>query len=427
MNSRIKKEVGPKVCGTFLDFYEGDPTNKFGDEIAKSVMNQAVDRTILAGKSIILFRAAIKSPRTLDPYERRLCNFLSYAKMSCDQFVSLAKRNPAKAERMLIEYSIKDKEKLYEKDPQKKLAACTIVNRLKPVKLLLDVNDAEKIKRKKIKRFLPTPRRFALDRAPTMEEIRRIYNVCDLRGKAMLLLLLSSGIREGALEGLYVRHVQPVERNGTVVAARLVVYQGEPEEYMAFLNPEAYAVIQEYLSYRKRSGESMGPESPLIRDKFEPGTRRSRIVDGVGVDRPQRCTPQMVRHYFNRLFTDHGFRTVKRKRHEFSIHGFRKWFKTRAEQAMKPINVELLMGHSVGLSDSYYRPTEKELLDDYLRAVPFLTISEAEEVKLQMTEREKTLEQKLAQMESRLTSLLPLALAAAQGLQTQAVPDPVRT
>jgi hypothetical protein len=47
-----------------------------------------------------------------------------------------------------------------------------------------------------------------------------------------------------------------------------------------------------------------------------------------------------------------------------------------AEQSgMKPINVEILMGHSVGISDSYYRPTEQSLREDYLKAVDKLTIS----------------------------------------------------
>ena len=41
---------------------------------------------------------------------------------------------------------------------------------------------------------------------------------------------------------------------------------------------------------------------------------------------------------------------------------------------MKPINVETLMGHSTGISDSYYRPTENDLLDDYLKIVDHLTI-----------------------------------------------------
>jgi hypothetical protein len=42
---------------------------------------------------------------------------------------------------------------------------------------------------------------------------------------------------------------------------------------------------------------------------------------------------------------------------------------------MKSINIEIPMGHSAGISDSYYRATEDELLEDYLKAVDFLTIS----------------------------------------------------
>ena len=69
---------------------------------------------------------------------------------------------------------------------------------------------------------------------------------------------------------------------------------------------------------------------------------------------------------------------IKRNRYEFQTnHGFRKWFKTRCEIAgMKSINIEKLMGHSVGISDSYYRATESELLEDYLKAIDFLTINE---------------------------------------------------
>ena len=41
---------------------------------------------------------------------------------------------------------------------------------------------------------------------------------------------------------------------------------------------------------------------------------------------------------------------------------------------MKPINVELTMGHDIGVSASYYKPTEHEILKDYLKAVDILTI-----------------------------------------------------
>ena len=63
------------------------------------------------------------------------------------------------------------------------------------------------------------------------------------------------------------------------------------------------------------------------------------------------------------------------KRHEWkAAHGFRKFYKSRAEQVMKPINVELTMGNDIGVSASYYKPTEHEMLEDYLKAVDILTI-----------------------------------------------------
>ena len=42
---------------------------------------------------------------------------------------------------------------------------------------------------------------------------------------------------------------------------------------------------------------------------------------------------------------------------------------------MRPANVEITMGHDIGVSSSYYKPTEKEVLEDYLKAVSTLSIS----------------------------------------------------
>lgn len=64
------------------------------------------------------------------------------------------------------------------------------------------------------------------------------------------------------------------------------------------------------------------------------------------------------------------------KRHEWkAAHGYRKFYKTHAEQVMKPINVEATMGHDLGISQSYWKPTEREVLEDYLKAVDLLTIN----------------------------------------------------
>ena len=42
---------------------------------------------------------------------------------------------------------------------------------------------------------------------------------------------------------------------------------------------------------------------------------------------------------------------------------------------MKPINVEITMGHDIGVSASYYKPTEQDVLEDYLKAIDLLTLN----------------------------------------------------
>jgi hypothetical protein len=66
------------------------------------------------------------------------------------------------------------------------------------------------------------------------------------------------------------------------------------------------------------------------------------------------------------------------KRHPYQAnHSLWKLFKTRCEiLGMKPINGEKLMNHSVGISDSYFRATEIELLEDYLKVVGLLLVND---------------------------------------------------
>jgi hypothetical protein len=42
---------------------------------------------------------------------------------------------------------------------------------------------------------------------------------------------------------------------------------------------------------------------------------------------------------------------------------------------MKSINIEPLIAHSTGVSDSHYSPSEHDLLEDYLKVADLLTIS----------------------------------------------------
>ena len=72
---------------------------------------------------------------------------------------------------------------------------------------------------------------------------------------------------------------------------------------------------------------------------------------------------------------DSPYSSTREKHHEWKgAHGYRKFYKSRAEQVMKPANVEVTMGHDLGTSESYWKPTEREVMEDYLKVVLYMII-----------------------------------------------------
>ena len=94
---------------------------------------------------------------------------------------------------------------------------------------------------------------------------------------------------------------------------------------------------------------------------------------------PKKLKSSAIKRLIERALWEQGIRHTLApgtKHHEWkAAHGFRKFYKSRTEQVMRPINVEITMGHDIGVSASYYKPTEREVLEDYLKAVDLLTIN----------------------------------------------------
>lgn len=66
--------------------------------------------------------------------------------------------------------------------------------------------------------------------------------------------MASSGIRLGAWDFLLWEHVTPITRDGRLVAAKIVVYAGDQEQYLSFLTPEAFSELQKWMNFRNNSG-----------------------------------------------------------------------------------------------------------------------------------------------------------------------------
>ena len=166
------------------------------------------------------------------------------------------------------------------------------------------------------------------------------------------------------------------------------------EEYYSFVTPETYHVLKEWMEFRASYGERIDGNSWLMRDIWQTTNIDYGAKLGLATY-PKKLKSSGIKRILERALWEQGIRKPLKpgeRRHEWkAAHGFRKFYKSHAEQVMRPINVEITMGHNIGISSSYYRPQEKEVLNDYLNAVELLSINDDE----------KKLQSKVSEIEQR--------------------------
>jgi len=338
------------------------------------------------------FMYTIESPETKKRYPQRFKTFLDYLKIPevelekrLIDFYEKAVKNPTWLQDSLIDFISFQKERVHREE----IAAATISNYIKPVKLFCEMNNIL-LNWKLISRGIPRGRHASDDRAPTLEEIRLLLEYPDVRIRPIVLCMISSGIRIGSWDYLKWKHIIPVhDTEGFLIAAKVIVYAGEADQYFTFITSESYDAIKNWMTYRESYGEKTSSESWVMRDLWKTTNIASSSKSGSAVH-PIRLKNEAIRTMLCRALHHQNIRKGLKegqRRHEFkAAHGFRKYFKTKCEQVMRPANIEMLMGHDLGISKSYYKPTENELLDDYLKSVDLLTVNEENRLKRKINE-----------------------------------------
>ncbi len=123
-----------------------------------------------------IFTYGIRSQLTRDYYLRRLKIFFNYIELvperkideRCNYFAEKAKENPQWAFNNIIKFLQYQKERVQKGE----ITSGTLKNFLKAIKSFCEMADIP-ITWKKITRGLPKVRRYADDRAPTIEEIQK--------------------------------------------------------------------------------------------------------------------------------------------------------------------------------------------------------------------------------------------------------------
>ena len=349
-----------------------------------SIKATTVDSVVISGLSpYSRFKMALKSKEVQRQYPNLLERFLDFCKFEgldveqkAIKFSRFAKsKSQDEVEDLVIRFVLFQKERV----DKEEITSGTLRNYIKAVKLFCKMNRIS-IFWDIISRSLPKVKQHANDRIPTLDEIKKLIEYPDRRIKLIVLLSLSTGIRVGAWDYMKWKHITPIENeNDVIVAAKLVVYPNEPEEYFTFMTPEAYNAVKEWTDFRASFGEEITGESWILRNTWQ--KVKPRYSHRIGLAKyPKQLKSTGIKTLVGRALQIQGIRTKLdlgngEKNHEWkTLHGFRKFFKTQTERVMKSLNVEILMGHDIGLANSYYKPSEQDLLEDYIKSVDLLTI-----------------------------------------------------
>ena len=355
----------------------------------------------LTGRSYQLFTSVIHSDKSLKLYNQYLFHFCDFLKMTTEQIVSKYSGSKNVQAVINLQHMIEDYVILLQtKVKNEEITAATAAIMISPAKLFCEMNDIL-LNWRKINKLLPRRSDNAADEAYTKEQIKKMLEHCDLRAKIPVLFMASSGIRLGGFQGLTDGCIKPIrdEKTGKIIAAHVIVYRGTDDEYDTFISPEAYHAYEEYRNLRIKFGENISKSSPILLRRFD----ISPDGKSAAIDNTKPLALSTIAGILLTVAYKAGIREASENyndRYNIKIaHGFRKYFSSTLSNIKAPdgsgryaidfIKKEWLLGHALtgihALEENYNRNDRvKMLLDEYLKAVKELTISDEERLQVEV-------------------------------------------
>ena len=210
------------------------------------------------------------------------------------------------------------------------------------------------------------------DRAPTPGELKQILSYSDVKERAIISLLATSGLRIGTALSLKWREldfsrpdvvkITVAREMGRKFGRYMNQMNGEVESYTTFSSTGARTALLAHKRSLEESGELVRPDSFVF-----PATR---TLNKMSVSSWQ------WRWY--RLLARSGLTEKSVDHYLLRTHSLRKYFRSRAV-GLDTSYRESMMGHRGRYLDtSYLRTTEQELYEAYIAVMPRLEVDVAE-------------------------------------------------
>jgi len=237
-----------------------------------------------------------------------------------------------------------------------------------------------------------------IDDIPNMDEIRKALNHANIKYKAIILLMLSSGMRSSDIRNLkyhdflislkdfikipkegYVQVDEVVElvekSKKEIVPTWKITAEKNNIAFITFSTPESLEAILDYLKLKPP------------RDLKCPLFRSNRFPD-QGISKPA------FMKYFKDLNDLCGFGKID-KQIKFRSHSLRKFFTTTLyHKQLNKLTIDWLLAHKIdSVTDSYFKSDIKSLRNEYIKCLPDLSIEKTEARIVESDEYKKLTEQ----------------------------------
>ncbi len=196
-------------------------------------------------------------------------------------------------------------------------------------------------------------------RAFTQEEISRMLDVSSTFYKMVILTYASTGMRRAALIQLRVRDFEYLPEYELY---KIKIYRKSKLRQICFTTPEVAKYIHQYLKGKNKDDYFHNVAAKSISEELRLILLRAQIVQ---------------RHKLGKNEVLGQFRDEVA-----ATHSLRKF--TIVAMAAAKVDTEvakILSGHSIGVRDKYVKYSDEHLLEEYKKAIPYLTISKEQEFK----------------------------------------------
>ena len=308
-----------------------------GDTAMTEIRNKKTIKKILDEK---------KADNTKQLYYERLKKYFGIIKIDPDEYFT--KRKKEDIEKDLKEFA---KEISYLAPISQKMMILTI-------KKSLEIYDIE-FKKKFWEKFKVNGDDGATfkDEIPEKEDLQKIIRYADIRGKALLLLLSSTGMRIGEALNITWDEIDTEKREISIPAEITKTKKPRTVYFTEEAKDSLLDYKENYSDYIKRA---RGRAKQEIEEISEPkGDKRIfPFKYDIAMEIWHRCLKKAGKPYTDRIPRSNN-------KYKYHIHTLRKFFKTQLADAGVPeATTEALLGHKDGLNSTYYSPKKAKKFYD---------------------------------------------------------------